>query len=159
MACARICSGWSGENKGNRRQERWRYVSIIFLLIAGLAGALMAVQGCLNSYLGEKLGLIPAAFSVQLLGTLTVGGLLLLFFKGGSFLGVVGEIPYYYWLGGPIGVAIIYGVAVAISKIGAGNATTGIIFFQLLTAYLIDHFGLFKQEAVPFTGGKIIGIL
>lgn len=119
----------------------------------------MAVQGCLNSYLGEKLGLIPAAFSVQLLGTLTVGGLLLLFFKGGSFLGVVGEIPYYYWLGGPIGVAIIYGVAVAISKIGAGNATTGIIFFQLLTAYLIDHFGLFKQEAVPFTGGKIIGIL
>ena len=134
-------------------------MSIVFLLIAGFAGALMAVQGCLNSYLGEKLGLIPAAFSVQLLGTLTVGGLLLLTRQGGSLLGTVGKIPYYYWLGGPIGVAIIYGVAAAISRIGAGNATTGIIFFQLLTAYLIDHFGLFNQEAVPLTAGKIIGIL
>ncbi|MBA2133184.1 DMT family transporter [Hydrogenispora sp. UU3] len=60
-------------------------MSIVFLLVAGLAGALMAVQGCLNSYLGEKLGLIPATFSVQLLGTLTVGGLLLLMAKGGGF--------------------------------------------------------------------------
>jgi transporter family-2 protein len=135
------------------------WVSILFLVIAGLAGALMAVQGCLNSYLGEKMGLIPATFSVQLLGTLTVGGLLLLFFKRGSFFSVVGKIPYYYWLGGPLGVGIIYGVAVAISKVGAGNATTGIVFFQLLTAYLIDHFGLFQQETVPLTGGKIIGIL
>jgi len=134
-------------------------VSIVFLLVAGLAGALMAVQGCLNSYLGEKLGLIPATFSVQLLGTLTVGGLLLLMAKGGAFLKAAGEIPYYYWLGGPIGVAIIYGVAVAISRIGAGNATTGIIFFQLLTAYLIDHFGLFNQDTVPLTVGKVIGIL
>lgn len=134
-------------------------VSFLFLLIAGMAGALMAVQGCLNSYLGEKLGLLPATFSVQFLGTLAVGGLLLLCFQGGSFLSQVGKIPYYYWLGGPIGVAIIYGVAVAISKIGAGNATTGIIFFQLLTAYLIDHFGFFNQETAPFTVGKIIGIL
>lgn len=134
-------------------------VSILFLLIAGLAGALMAVQGCLNSYLGEKMGLIPATFSVQLLGTLTVGGLFLLFFRGGALLSTIVKIPYYYWLGGPLGVAIIYGVAVAISKIGAGNATTGIIFFQLLTAFLIDHFGFFNQETVPLTGGKIIGIL
>ncbi|NLM37877.1 MAG: DMT family transporter [Firmicutes bacterium] len=134
-------------------------MSIVFLLVAGLAGALMAVQGCLNSYLGEKLGLIPATFSVQLLGTLTAGGLLLLLVKGGAFLKAVGEIPSYYWLGGPIGVAIVYGVAVAISRIGAGNATTGIIFFQLLTAYLIDHFGLFKQETVPLTVGKVVGIL
>ena len=103
-------------------------MSIVFLLIAGLAGALMAVQGCLNSYLGEKLGLIPATFGIQLLGTLTVGGLLLFFFKGGSFLNAVGEIPYYYWLGGPIGVAIIYGVAVAISKIERVTPPLGLSF-------------------------------
>lgn len=119
----------------------------------------MAVQGCLNSFLGEKLGLIPATFSVQFLGTLTIGSLLLIFFRGGSFLSEVGKIPYYYWLGGPLGVAIIYGVAVAIPKVGVGNATTGIIFCQLLTAYLIDHFGLFNQETVAFTGSKLLGLL
>ncbi|NLY90598.1 MAG: DMT family transporter [Firmicutes bacterium] len=134
-------------------------VEIAFLLVAGLAGALMAVQGCLNSYLGKKLGLIPASFGVQLLGTVTVGLFFLFFSKKSSLLAEIGKVPLYYWLGGPLGVAIIYGVAVAIPKIGVGNATTGIIFCQLLTAYLIDHFGLFSQETVPFTGGKIIGLL
>ncbi len=134
-------------------------MELIFLLIAGVAGALMAAQGCLNGYLGEKLGLLPATFSVQLLGTLTVGILLLLFGKGGGLFSAAAKVPLYYWLGGPIGVGIIYGVAVAIPKIGVGNATTGIIFFQLLTAYLIDHFGLLNQETVALTWGKALGVL
>jgi len=134
-------------------------VQIFFLLIAGLAGALMAVQGCLNSYLGEKLGLIPATFSVQLLGTVTIGLFFLLFSRKADLFSAVVQVPLYYWLGGPLGVAIIYGVATAIPKVGVGNATTGIIFCQLLTAYLIDHFGIFSQETVPFTGGKGLGLL
>ncbi len=137
-----------------------RGLQFIFLLIAGIAGSLMAIQGSLNSYLGGKLGLLPATFSVQLLGTLTVGGLLLVFLKGQSqsLLEGLPTIPFYFWLGGPVGVAIIYGVAVSIPKLGVGNATTGIIFFQLVTAYLIDHFGFFNQETIPFTGVKVIGI-
>jgi transporter family-2 protein len=135
------------------------WVQIFFLLIAGLAGALMAVQGCLNSYLGEKLGLIPATFSVQLLGTVTIGLFFLLFSRKADLFSAVVQVPLYYWLGGPLGVAIIYGVATAIPKVGVGNATTGIIFCQLLTAYLIDHFGIFSQETVPFTGGKGLGLL
>ena len=107
---------------------------IISLLISGLAGSLMAIQGSLNSYLGKKLGLIPATFSVQLLGALTAGGLLLFFVKGKSWLEGLSAIPFYFWLGGPVGVAIIYGVATSIPKLGVGNATTGIIFFQLITA-------------------------
>ncbi|HHT47996.1 MAG TPA: DMT family transporter [Firmicutes bacterium] len=134
-------------------------MQIFFLLIAGLAGALMAVQGCLNSYLGEKLGLIPATFSVQLLGTVTIGLFFLLFSRKADLFSAVVQVPLYYWLGGPLGVAIIYGVATAIPKVGVGNATTGIIFCQLLTAYLIDHFGIFSQETVPFTGGKGLGLL
>ncbi len=129
------------------------------MLVAGLAGALMAVQGSLNSYLGEKLGLLPATFSVQLLGAITAGSLLLVSARGGSFLQELSSIPLYYWLGGPIGVAITYTVAVSIPQLGVGNATTGIIFFQLLTAYLIDHFGLFNQETLPFTVGKAIGVV
>jgi len=133
-------------------------VELGFLLIAGLAGALMAIQGCLNSYLGKKLGLIPATFGVQLLGAVTVGLFFFLFSKKSSLLDEITKVPVYYWLGGPLGVAIIYGVAVAIPRVGVGNATTGIIFCQLLTAYLIDHFGLFNQETIPFTGGKILGL-
>jgi transporter family-2 protein len=134
-------------------------LDFLSLLIAGLAGALMAVQGSLNSFLGEKLGLLPATFSVQLLGALTGGSLLLLCFRGGSIFPGLGSIPLYYWVGGPLGVAITYTVAVSIPRLGVGNATTGIIFCQLLTAYLIDHFGLFNQETLPFTVGKAIGVV
>ena len=103
------------------------------------------------------MGLLPANFSVQLLGTLTVGGLLFLFGKGGNLFSLAAKVRFTIgW--GPIGVGIIYGV-VAIPKTGVGNATTGIIFFQLLTAYLIDHFGLLNQETVAFTWGKAFGIL
>ncbi|NLW55930.1 MAG: DMT family transporter [Firmicutes bacterium] len=134
-------------------------MNLLYLLIAGLAGALMAVQGSLNSFLGEKLGLLPATFSVQLLGALTAGSLLLLCFRGESLFSQLSSVPLYYWLGGPIGVAITYTVAVSIPRLGVGNATTGIIFFQLLTAYLIDHFGLFNQETLPFTVAKAIGVV
>lgn len=134
-------------------------MNLLYLLIAGLAGALMAFQGSLNSFLGEKLGLLPATFSVQLLGTLTAGGLLLIFFRGESLVNGVSSVPIYYWLGGPVGVAITYTVVVSIPQLGVGNATTGIIFFQLLTAYLIDHFGLFNQETLPLTVGKAIGMV
>jgi transporter family-2 protein len=46
----------------------------------------------------------------------------------------------------------------SIPKLGVGIATTGIIAAQLLTAYIIDHFGLFGMEKIPFNYLKLIGI-
>ncbi len=136
---------------------------ILFLLIAGVAGALMAVQGTLNALAGKTVGLIPATFIVNLLGSVTTGLLLVFFHPNaaafGEILQKIPSVPFYAWLGGPIGVAIIYGVAVSIPRLGVGMATTGIITFQLLTAYAIDHFGLFGREHLPFNWIKLTGIL
>ncbi len=136
---------------------------ILFLLIAGLAGALMAVQGTFNAQAGKIVGLIPATFIVNLLGSVAAG--LLLFFINPGAAGLdeimqkIPSVPLYAWLGGPIGVAIIYGVAVSIPRLGVGVATTGIITLQLLAAYAIDHFGLFGREHLPFNWVKLMGIL
>lgn len=128
------------------------------LLTAGAAGSLMAVQGTLNALAGKITGLLPATLVVHLLGTATAG-LLLLIFPTADLLKKIPSVPLYAWLGGPIGVAIIYGVAVTIPRLGVGVTTTGIIFFQLLTAYFIDHLGLLGREYIPFTWVKLIGIL
>jgi transporter family-2 protein len=137
--------------------------TLLFLLIAGLAGALMAVQGTLNALAGKIVGLIPATFIVNLLGSVAAGLLLFSFNHNttalGEILQKIPSVPFYAWLGGPIGVAIIYGVAVSIPRLGVGSATTGIITFQLLTAYAIDHFGLFGREHLPFNWIKLTGIL
>ena len=136
---------------------------ILFLLIAGVAGALMAVQGTLNALAGKTVGLIPATFIVNLLGSVTTGLLLVFFHPNaaafGEILQKIPSVPFYAWLGGPIGVAIIYGVAVSIPRLGVGMATTGIITLQLLAAYAIDHFGLFGREHLPFNWIKLLGIL
>ena len=53
---------------------------------------------------------------------------------------------------------IIFGVAASIPRAGVANATTAIIIGQLITALLIDHFGLFGLEKVPFTFWKGLGL-
>lgn len=132
---------------------------ILFLAIAGASGSLMAVQGSINASLGKNIGLLPTTFIVNLLGLLTTGLLLIFFPAGHGIVKKIPTIPPYSWLVGPIGVAIVFGVATAISRLGVGATTTGIIFFQLITAYLIDHFGLLGQEHIPFTWVKSLGII
>jgi transporter family-2 protein len=130
---------------------------LLSLIYAAMAGALMAAQGTFNSITGKIIGLWEGTFSVHLLGAVTAG-ILLLSFGNGNFH-KLGEVPWYAWLGGPIGVAIIYGVAISIPKLGVGVATTAIIGAQLLTAYAIDHFGLFGMTAIPFNLAKLGGIV
>ncbi len=130
---------------------------LVSMLLAAGAGALMAVQGTFNSVLGKVIGLLEGTFSVQLIGTLTAG--LLLLFLGNGNLAKLGSVPWYAWLGGPLGVAIVFGVAASIPKLGVGVATTSIIAAQLLSAYLIDHFGLFGMESIPFNLYKLGGII
>lgn len=130
---------------------------ILYLIMAAASGSLMAIQGTFNSILGKVIGLLEGTFSVHLLGTITAG-ILLLFFGNGSFA-KFSSVPWFAWLGGPIGVAIIFGVAFSIPRLGVGVATTAIIGAQLLTAYLIDHFGLFGMEQIPFGLYKFLGIV
>ena len=115
----------------------------------------MALQGTLNSALGEVAGLWEATFLVQITGTLLVAGLLP--FIGSGSLGKLLDAPWYTWLGGILGVAIIYTVAASIPKVGAASATTAIITAQVLTACIIDHFGLFGLKAVAFTWSRWVG--
>lgn len=129
---------------------------LAFLLLAALAGAAMAVQGSLNSALGKVTGLMPATFLVHLVGTATAGLLLLLSSAGG--LSRLGEAPWYAFLGGGLGVLIIYLVVASIPRLGVAVATTAIIAGQVGMAALIDHFGLFGMERIPFGWGKLLGL-
>jgi len=117
----------------------------------------MAIQGTFNSALVKIVGLLEGTFIVHLIGTITAG-IVVLFWGNGNF-GKIGEVPWYAWLGGVIGVGIIVGVTMSIPKLGVGAATTAIIAAQLLTAYLIDHFGLFGMKQLSFTYLKLLGIV
>jgi transporter family-2 protein len=128
-------------------------------ILALIAGALMAFQGSLNSALSKITGLLESTFIVHLTGTITV--VLLLFvgqFGKGKLMNAI-HAPWYTWLGGILGVAIIYTVAASIPKLGVATATTFIILAQVSTALLIDHLGLFGLEKTAFTWLKFLGAL
>jgi transporter family-2 protein len=128
---------------------------ITALFTAALAGALMALQGSLNSALGKLAGLWEATFLVQITGALLTIALLPL--AGNGSLQKLWSAPWYTWLGGVLGVAIIFTVAASIPKVGVAAATTAIIVAQVLTACIIDHFGLFGLKPLPFTWWRWVG--
>ncbi len=132
---------------------------ILALFVGGLSGLLMAVQGAMNAGAAKTIGLWEASFVVHSLGTVVSVAALLLAQKGLGGLQHIGEAPWYFYLGGPVGVAIVYAVMVAVNRVGMVNATTAIVAAQLLTAAVVDHFGLFAAEQISFRWFKIIGVV
>jgi transporter family-2 protein len=123
-----------------------------------VAGAAMAVQGTMNATLGKVIGLWESTLVVHVIGLITVVIAMLSLKTGFEGLAKAGNAPWYVYLGGLLNVLIIFGVVKSIPKIGVGNATTGIIFAQILTAVMIDKFGIMGVEKIPFRWLDILGI-
>ncbi len=132
---------------------------MVSLLLALLSGVLMAVQGAMNGALGKVIGTWETTFIVHLLGLIVLSILLFGFSLGKLSWAEMQTAPWYVYLGGIVGVFIIYLVAASIPKIGAANATTAIIVGQVGMAVLIDHLGLFGLSADPFGWKQGIGIV
>jgi len=131
---------------------------LLALIIAAVAGMLMAFQGSLNAALSKVIGLLETTFFVHLVGLGTVGIVLFSLSTKISTAQLI-RSPWYTYLGGVLGVLIIYGVARSIPKVGVAPATTAIILGQVITASLIDHLGLLGMERLPFTWFRVAGTL
>lgn len=134
-------------------------IRMLALLVAAVSGMTMAVQGTLNASLSKVLGLIETTFVVHLVGLAFVSLLLFAFRLGELKLNLFGQVPLYSYLGGILGVIIVYGVMKSIPKVGVAPATTAIILGQVLTAALIDHLGLFGMQKMPLNWCRVGGTL
>ncbi|NLI11830.1 DMT family transporter [Pelotomaculum propionicicum] len=129
------------------------------LLIAAVSGIAMAVQGTVNSALGKVIGLWESTFIVHLTGLLLTAILLFICRTGRGCMADFFQAPWYSYTGGVLGVLIIYSVVLSIPKVGVAPATTAIILGQVLTAGLVDHFGLFGMHKIPFSLYNLLGTL
>lgn len=132
---------------------------IIFFIIALIAGISMAVQGSLNSVLGKIVGLWEATFVVHIIATFLVAVIIFVFNLNKGSFSSLSEAPWYTYLGGILNVMILYGVVISIPQLGVANATAIIIVGQVTTAVLIDHFGLWGLETIPFHWTKLVGVV
>ena len=127
---------------------------ILLLDILGvIAGAASTAQASVNGkiresfrspYIVATLGFIAAILFLAAAALITEGDLYLP-------LGAVAAKPFWIWLGGSCGTAIIILNILCLPKLGSARNVMIICFGQTVSGLAIDHFGLFEVPVVTMT--------
>lgn len=136
----------------------------IFIIVASLVGISAAIQGPVNVKLGIELGSSYWSAILSFLIAFLAGSFFLIiigFYMGDKVpsLEVIKGISLWKYLGGLCGVIYVFGLIIAIPKLGVGTTTTIVLFSQLLVSVLIDHFGFFGVEVKLISFSKIMALL
>ena len=171
-----------GGAQARTRKEPLAMDALLLLLAFG-AGIAAATQILVNGALGEERG-VPEALLVSV--TVTYGSavlfMLMRFLVMGdlnldtpvkpllyllplalivvlAFLGLMGGLPWYYFLGGLVGALIVATAALSGPRIGIGTTSAAMIAGQMVGAMLFDHLGLLDQAKDPVDALKVTGAL
>jgi transporter family-2 protein len=124
-------------------------------VLAGLAGS---IQVAVMGRFGGRIGVIEAltfATCIQLVLSLAI---LLVARLGPGGLGDAFRAPAWMWLGGVMGLTVVFTITFAQPRIGA-TATIGILIAgQLVMGAVIDRYGLFGVDQIGITWPRALGI-
>jgi len=128
----------------------------VYAAVMLLAGVGIPLMAALNAQLGVRLGAPVAAaclFSIALLCSLA-----LLAIQGPSALLKLPQAPKHLFLGGVLVAFYVLSVTFIAPRFGVGNAVFFVLLGQLISAALIDHFGLFGARVSPVSAQRLGGI-
>ena len=109
--------------------------------------------------LGERVGIVPAV-ALSVVVSLLCGLAALLVWER-TFAGVRAALhePPWLWIGGLMSVFIVFAITVGPPRIGVA-ATIGIVIAgNLVSAAVIDRYGLFGQDVIPLDRWRLLGLL
>ena len=140
--------------------EKLAYMKILFYLLPLFAGVAMTIQSGINGQLRAAVQHpLLAAFISFIGGTLALGILLIFSKQPMPGLTAYSSIEWYKMTGGLLGAFVVFVVLLSVQEIGAGNMFVLIVAGQLLTAVLMDHFGVLGMRENSISMQKILGIL
>lgn len=127
-------------------------------IIALISGALMSIQGVFNTGITKSSSMWAANSWVQLTAFLVC---VIAWFVTGkqNVMGMFHVENKYMLLGGVIGAFITMTVIKSMNSLGPAKAVLIIVISQIIVAYLIELFGLFGVDKVPFQWSKLVGAL
>ena len=125
-------------------------------IFAIISGAAMSIQGVMNTRLGEKIGVYESNLYVQ--GTAFLLSLIAVWILGNGNIRQITEVNKIYLFGGLLGLIITITVMKAVGALNPTVAISTILVAQLITAALIDAFGIMGSEKIPFTWTNYLGI-
>ncbi|WP_046226736.1 DMT family transporter [Paenibacillus dauci] len=132
-------------------------MNIIMLLLPLLAGIGLSVQSAVNGTFGKRIGTIESAFFTFFTGAIFLT-IIVNFFGQGNILNIH-EVPKWQLLCAIFGVIYLSLMVLAVPKIGVTAAVISVIVGQLVASMVIDHFGWFESEVVPFGIKRLIGVV
>jgi transporter family-2 protein len=127
------------------------------ILTAG-AGGLIALQAPINAGLAKATGDLPAAMFSFLVGTTALLLIVVLSGKAGG-VSEIGDVRWYYLLGGLLGAVYVANALVAVNSIGAGGVAAATIAGQLTASVAADRLGLFGLQQVALSPLRILGVV
>lgn len=127
-------------------------------IIAIISGILMSIQGIFNTGVTKETSIWVASSFVQF--TALIVCVIAWFVTGreSNFQALFQINHKYMLIGGAMGAFITFTVVKSVATLGPAKAAMLIVVAQLVMAYIIELFGLFEVEKVPFQFRKLIGI-
>lgn len=134
-----------------------KWVKVMGIICAIIAGLLMSVQGVFNTRVTENSSIWVTNSFVQVTGFIVCIAAWL-FTGRQSFADLLKVDSKWYLTGGILGAFIIFTVVKGMTVLGPAYTVMLILVAQLAVAYLIELFGIFGTEQVGFEWKKLIGV-
>jgi bacterial/archaeal transporter family-2 protein len=133
---------------------------VILMLIALIAGILLPVQAGLNHKVSQQMGhTLWGALLSFLVGTLSII-LYMVWTRVPVGLGQnARNLAPVYWLPGLIGAFFVSMAIVIVPRLGAALTFALVITGQMVSALLLDHFGLLGMEVKSINFLRLLGVL
>lgn len=135
-------------------------MSLLLFVFAMVAGVLLPTQAGINAQLAKNLGHPLLAASVSFaLGTLALLLFTLAFHIPLPEISRAMQAPWYFWLGGLLGVIYLTATIILAPLLGAATMIGLIVAGQMLASITLDHFGLVGYPVHPLGFWRAVGAI
>lgn len=128
-----------------------------YAIIMALAGIGIPILAALNAQLGGRIG-SPAAAATVLFVVAFVTSLVVALIVAPQGFAKFGGTPKHLFLAGVLIAFYVLSITFIAPHFGIGNAVFFVLLGQLISAALIDHFGLFGAQVSPVSLTRAAGI-
>jgi transporter family-2 protein len=132
---------------------------LLLLGIGVAAGGTIAVQSIINAALSKRTGTLGSTLIVTFVSIAFVSLLILILPNQAHLKNLPRPSEWYLYLGGILGILIVLAPILLVPRIGATATLTAIVVGQLVTALVIDQFGLFGMPRIEINAARVIGLV
>ena len=134
--------------------------NVSLFLLAFVSGALIPAQAAANAALSRSLdSTLYAAFALFAVGLLFVAAIIVFNRAAPPSIADFANAPWWSFVGGVIVGCYVLTVTFLAPRLGIATTISVIVAGQIVSAVLIDNFGLLRTTMNPISWPRILGIV